>query len=145
MVRWTIEVDEETAQRWQALWASRGLSPTEGLLFFLGLGAAYAEGQAVLSGVATGTHSGEEVERLIRRLVELEGRHAVVRFRLFQCEQALQRWELSHGAIETMSTGLQEVVRRLREENAQLREALRRLQGDSAAGAMDPGGGAGGA
>lgn len=139
MVRWTIEVDEETAQRWQDLWMSRGLSETEGLLFFLGLGAAYAEGQAVLSGVAVGTHSAEEVERLIRRLVELEGRHAVVRFRLFQCEQALQRWELRHGALETMSAGLQEVVRRLQEENAQLREALRHLLGKPAAGTMSPG------
>ncbi|GBD10160.1 hypothetical protein HRbin22_02425 [Candidatus Thermoflexus japonica] len=133
MVRWTIEVDEETARRWQASWESRGLSETEGLLYFLGLGAAYAEGQAVLSGVAAGTHSAEEVERLIRRLVEMEGRYAVMKFRLFQAEQALRRWELSHGAIETMSAGLQEVVRRLQQENARLREALRRLQGNRAA------------
>ncbi len=129
MVRWTIEVDEETARRWRAFWESRGLSETEGLLYFLGLGAAYAEGHVILSGVAAGTHSAEEVERLIRRLVEMEGRYAVMKFRLFQAEQALQRWELSHGAIETMSTGLQEVVRRLQQENARLREALRRLQG----------------
>ncbi|WP_376789796.1 hypothetical protein [Thermoflexus sp.] len=137
MVRWTIEVDEETACRWRAFWESRRLSEAEGLLYFLGLGAAYAEGQAILSGVAAGTHSAEEVERLIRRLVELEGRYAVMKFRLFQAEQALRRWELSHGAIEAMSTGLQEVVRRLQQENARLREMLRRLQGDPAA-ALDP-------
>ncbi len=130
MARWTIEVDEETAQRWRDFWGSHGLSEAEGLLYFLGLGFAYAEGQAVLNGVAAGTHPPEEVERLIRRLVELEGRYAVMKFRLFQAEQALQRWELSHGAIETMSAGLQEVVRRLQEENARLREALRHLQGN---------------
>ncbi|MFN3929844.1 MAG: hypothetical protein ACK4OK_09460 [Thermoflexus sp.] len=130
MVRWTIEVDEETAQRWRSFWASRGLTDIEGLLYFLSLGAAYAEGHAVLTGVATGKRSAEEVERLIRRLIETEGRYAVMKFRLFQAEQSLQRWELSHGAIETMSAGLQEVVRRLQEENARLREALRRSQGN---------------
>jgi len=144
MHRWTIEVDEETAQRWRSFWTSRGLSETEGLLYFLGLGAAYAEGQATLAGVAAGAHSAEEVERLIRRLVEVEGRYAVMKFRLFQAEQALQRWELSHRAVETMAAGLQEVVRRLRAENARLREALRRLGvspegGDPEAGTADEG------
>ncbi|MCS6962672.1 hypothetical protein [Thermoflexus sp.] len=128
MTQWTIEVDEETAQRWRAFWESHELGELEGLLYFLSLGAAYAEGQATLAGVAAGTHPAEEVERLIRRLVEIEGRYAVMKFRLFQAEQALRRWELSHGAIETMNAGLQEVVRRLQEENARLREALRHLQ-----------------
>ncbi|MER3400148.1 MAG: hypothetical protein C4313_03275 [Thermoflexus sp.] len=128
MIRWTIEVDEETARRWQALWEARGLDVQEGLRYLLSLGAAYIEGQLTLRGVAAGTRSPEEVERLIRRLIEMEGRYAVMKFRLFQAEQALQRWELSHGAIEAMSTGLQEVVRRLQEENARLREALRQLQ-----------------
>ncbi len=140
MARWTIETDEETAQRWRAFWEAHGLSEIEGLLYFLSMGAAYAEGQAVLAGVAAGTHPAEEVERLIRRLIELEGRYAVMKFRLFQAEQALQRWELSHGAIETMSAGLQEVVRRLQEENAQLREALHRLQGDQMASDRGKGG-----
>jgi cell division septum initiation protein DivIVA len=117
-----IKVLKETYEDILAAIQRNGWELEEGLRIILTLGLGYTQGQRLLQA------DNEERNRLIERLMDLESVAAVMKFRAFSFMRDNQVLDMQTGALRNTILGLETLVQQLREENAALRQELRRLK-----------------
>lgn len=116
--------------------ATRALDEQDSLRLALGAGIRLLTAeQALRVPSAVGGHPGEEVDRFLRRRIELEGEHAVLKHRLRLALQDNQAMPLREGALTATIAGLERLVERLRAEVAGSRH---RTQATSHEGPVTP-------
>jgi|YNPNPStandDraft_1061719.scaffolds.fasta_scaffold01546_4 hypothetical protein len=122
-----ITVTSETLRELNHLIRLRNWEPSEGYRIILGAGLGYLLAQS-LSESENITGLPQDLERLTARLVETESMLASLRFRAFELQQQTSNWELSNGAVFQENMALKNLVKRQREEIADLRLKLKELQ-----------------
>jgi hypothetical protein len=123
-VRLEVWLDPASAREIDQLITQRGWNREEGLRIILGAGAGFLRGEKVLQVAAIGQRTEEELERLLKRLIETESSLASARFRMQELEQANRAWELSTGAIRNENLALKGVLERQKTELQELRKQL---------------------
>jgi len=130
--RVSIEVLQETHDDLLEVISRNGWDTEEGLRVLLTMGLGYAQGKRFLEA------DDEEQQRLARYLAELESVAAVMRFNAYGLLRDNQVLEMGVGANRNHIRGLENLVRRLQEENAQLRARLDGIAGNAGTGCDEP-------
>jgi hypothetical protein len=139
VIKLEVEVTAETSHDLDVLIAEEGWERDDGLRIILGAGLGAVRSQrfeqARLSGV--GAHPGQNIDNENRRfqvrLLKVEQSLAVLRFKLFEAQQANTSWELSTGAIRNENLGLRGTLERQRNELSALNDRVRALENENAA------------
>jgi len=123
-----VEVTAETAHDIENLVQEMGWDYAEGIRILLGSGLGAIRAQAALEAHQCQDPDAEPIERMGRRLMEVESSLAVLRFRLFETNRDNEAWNLSTGAIRNENIGLKNLVERQREEINALKATLAELR-----------------
>jgi hypothetical protein len=118
----TIQILKETYDDILAAIECNSWELEEGLRILLTLGLGYTQGKLLLHA------DGEEQNRLIDRLLNLESVAAVMKFQAFSFMRDNQVLEMRMGALQNTILGLQGLVERLRSENRALMEKMEKLE-----------------
>ncbi len=129
-----LEVFGDQLGRLRAFAQARGVTEAEALRLVLPAGLAFMADQQVLQVTGEmGGHSAEELERLLRRHVELEADYAVLKHRLWLALQDNQTMSLRDGTLSKSVQSLQLLAEKLRSDVAQLQAENATLQSQVAA------------
>jgi chromosome segregation ATPase len=128
-----VWVTREMAEDLRALLQEEGWTQDEGLRLILGAGmgavrAAQAEADLENEALPEANDAPPTFEAMRRRLIHVEASLAVLRFRLFEAQEANRAWNLSTGAIQAENVGLNALVKRQKEDIEALKARLAELE-----------------
>ena len=111
-----IEIAPETASDLEALIDEQGWDQQEALRSLVGAGL-----MAIRLEVFDENTGKMLTAKARARWLEVERDLAVLRFRMFELEQANSRWEMSTGAIKTQNLAFEQMIRAKDQELAELK------------------------
>ncbi|MCX8025618.1 MAG: hypothetical protein N3A60_10480 [Thermanaerothrix sp.] len=131
--RLEVWVTHQMAEDLRALLQEEGWTQDEGLRLILGAGmgavrAAQAEADLEDEALPEANDAPPTFEAMRQRLIHVEASLAVLRFRLFETQEANRAWNLSTGAIQAENVGLNALVKRQKEEIEALKACLAELE-----------------
>jgi len=134
MVRITLDVTAELEGQIKALAEQQGWPEADAHVAMLASGiGAFKEAKARELLQENGEPARDELDLLVKQMRQMETQYAVMKFRTWNFLQAYQAAAMSHGALVNRANGLSLVVDRLRGENDDLKEQVRKLEAENAA------------
>lgn len=124
-----VELDPEQLKRIQALAESHGTTEAEAIQLAITTGLAFLAAERALQvAAAVGDHNPAEVERLLKRHIEIEGEYAVMKNRLWMALEDNKIMSFRDGALAGNVIGYQQVMQRQKGEIAALQAQVADLR-----------------